>query len=365
MSENTTAMADHRPGIPATESDASMMAEASSAHSRINIPLNLDNWKNLPEEVQKEMLWFHQHLLDNKMDWDEATDALNYDRSTIFRALKGMYEGSWINIVRNIRSYRKIVERRGTIQPNEIVANGIASMIGSGMDYALANSSITIIIGESRMGKTVGSLLWRDANNHGTSVYVIAPPTGGVKMFLRRIAEAVGVNKNLAVPQLYESIVRSFNRNRMLIVDEAHRLLPADRRVTPVALEILRDLHDSTNCALALIATQRFDDELKKSHYQYEQVLGRIGMPIRLYRHIKKSDWMPIVRQYVSDPSEKLTEHCDKIANELGRLGILVETMKMASRIAGKARQKLEEEHIFKAIALRRQMMGEQQYSAK
>lgn len=339
-------------------------AEAASAHSRINVALNMENWRSLDDSVQHELLWLHQHALDNRMSWDDISDAVGYDKSTVFRWLKGTYEGSWANAVKAIQSYRRIAEQRGTIQTNEIVANSIVNMIGAGLDYALANNSITTIIGESRMGKTVSAQRWRDANNHGTSVLVTAPPYGGTKYFLRRIAEAVGVNKNQSAPQLYEAVLRAFNRNRILIIDEAHRLLPGDRRSNPASMEILRDIHDATKCGLALIATQRFDEELKKSHYQYEQILGRIGMPIRLPRRIKRSDWLPIVRQYV-EPSEKLTAAMDEIANGLGRLGILVETLKVASRIASKAKQELTEEHVIKAIALRVQMMGESQYAKK
>ena len=219
-----------------------------------------------------------------------------------------------------------------------------------------------MIIGESRMGKSVATKKWRDENNHGRSVYVVAPPYGGTKMLLRRIADVVGVSKNLCVPQLMEALSRAFNKNRILIVDEAHRLLPGDRRTNPVNIEILRDLYnDGQGCALALIATQRFDDELRKAHYQFEQVLGRIGMPIRLPKRIKVKDFKPIVNQYLKDPSDKLIQALDQIANSLGRLGILVETLKVASRIANKSRQPMTEEHVWKAIALRQQMMGEKQ----
>jgi hypothetical protein len=142
--------------------------------------------------------------------------------------------------------------------------------------------------------------------------------------------------------------------------------MPNDFRSTPVNLEILRDLyHDGKGCAVALFATQRFDDTLKKSIYQYEQVLGRIGMPVRLPRTIRKADVLMIVEQYVRRPTDKLMTHCMQIANEIGRLGILVETLKLASRIASKSRTHIVEEHIFKAIAMRKQMMGETQFAAK
>ena len=346
--------------VPGVE--RALEAKAASAHSRINIPLNLDNWKALEKGVQDDLLWFHQHLLDNHMGWDDAVEAIEYDRTTIFKVLKGIYEGSYPNVCKGIQSYKRIAETRSTIQSNEIVDNGISQMISAGLDYALANNSITMIIGESRMGKSVATKKWRDENNHGRSVYVVAPPYGGTKMLLRRIADVVGVSKNLCVPQLMEALSRAFNKNRILIVDEAHRLLPGDRRINPVNIEILRDLYnDGQGCALALIATQRFDDELRKAHYQFEQVLGRIGMPIRLPKRIKVKDFKPIVNQYLKDPSDKLIQALDQIANSLGRLGILVETLKVASRIANKSRQPMTEEHVWKAIALRQQMMGEKQ----
>ena len=343
----------------------SELAKTSSAGSRINIPLNLKNFDVYDERFHAPLLWFHQHCLDDDLSLDAAGKAIGYDKSTVFRVLKGSYEGSIEKICAAIKSYKRIAEERATIQENVIIDNSITRMIGAGLDYALANNSMTLVIGESRMGKTEAAKLWRDANNHGTSVLITAPPVGGVKMLMRRLADAVGVNKNLSIPQMFEAVSRSFNRNRILIVDEAHRLMPADSRSTPVAIELLRDLHDQTDCALALIATQRFSDQMHKSTYQFEQVLGRIGMPIRLSRTIKMKDILPIVRQYVDEPSAEMKDACSAIANEHGRLGILTETLKMASRIAAKAKEELGEEHFFKAVALRNQMMGEKMYAKK
>lgn len=344
---------------------SSEAAKAASSKARINIPLNLNNWKGLPEQQQQTLLWFHQHCLDNSLSLREAGEAIGYSTTVVYRSLHGTHEGSWDNVVDAIASYKKTADVRGTIQQNEIVKNSIVKLIHGGLDYAMANNSITLIVGESRMGKTVASKLWRDNNNHGRSVFVTAPPVGGTKTFLRRIAAAVGVNKNLSIDQMFEAIERSFNPHRMLIIDEAHRLLPGDTRTLPVKIEILRDIHDMTGCALALIATERFNVAMQKSQYQYEQVLGRVGMPIRLKRSIPKADIRPIVEQYFQKPSGEMLETCRVIANDQGRLGILTETLKVASRIANKKGEELAEVHFSKAVDLRNQMMGEHVYAAK
>ncbi len=356
-------MADEKDGAEVSDSTKAL---ASSAHSRINIPLNLENWKSLSAEIQGDLLWWHQHLLDRHMTQKEAGQTIGYDWSTCYRVLKGIYEGSYRNICAAIRSYKRLTEERGQIQANVFVKTSIADLIFGALDYALANNSMTMVIGESRMGKTICAEAWRAENNHGCSVRVEVPPYGGTKMFLRSIADAVGVNKAYSIPIMYDAIRKAFNPNRILIVDEAHRLMPGDSRSTPVNLEILRDLyHDGKGCAVALFATQRFDDSLKKSIYQYEQVLGRIGMPVRLPRHIKKDDVFLIVEQYVRRPSDKLMTHCVQIANEIGRLGILVETLKLASRMAAKSKSHITEEFIFKSMAMRKQMMGETMFAAK
>jgi DNA transposition AAA+ family ATPase len=346
--------------IAASTVSKSLAAEASSAHARINIPLNLDNWKHLTHEAQSELCWLHQHFLDNAIGWDDATKAMRYDRTTVFRVLKGTYEGSWTNVCDRIRDYRELVERRGTIQHQEFATNSISRMIWAGLDYALSNGSITTIVGESRMGKTISLRQWAK-NNSGRAVLVTVLPLGGAKGLVRAVAAAVGVNKSQATAPLIEAVYRAFNPNRILVVDEAHRCMPNDMRtVNPAAIEFLRDLHDQTGAALALVSTQRMTSAMRKGAYQYEQLVGRIGMPILLKPKIKRADIYPIVQQFVPEPSVTLMDELDRIANTPGRLGILVETLRVASRMANKAGATLDSETVLKAIALRRQMSGEE-----
>lgn len=338
-------------------SDRTLAAEASSAHSRINIALNLDNWKALPEEISAELLWFHQWLLANGADWSDAVEALGYERSTVFRVLKGTYEGSWPKIVKAIRSFRDLVERRALTQENQFAENSISKLVFAALDYALANNSFKMIIGESRSGKSTAAKEWQIRNNHGRSVYVTAPAVGGAKGFLRRVASAVGVNKSQPAADMADSIMRSFNRNRILIVDQAHWLLPSDLRSSnPPALNFLQDLYDCKGCAIALISTKRLPERLDKGDYLFEQIIGRAGRPTIIPRVIKRDDVLPIAEQFIKTPSRALTDDLVKMANQPGRLGIMVELLKSASRIAAKRREKLTENHVLKAMAFNARM---------
>jgi len=344
---------------------ASDAAAAASAHSRINIPFNLGNWRELPEAAAIEVAWFHQYALEEGLNWQQVCAALNYDKSTIFRVLKGTYTGSWQKVAESIQSYRRIVAERVAIKHASFRETPMTRLITGGLSYALANNSITKITGESRMGKTESAKWWRDQNNHGRTAYIVAPAYGAARALLKEIATCLGINRNTGLTNMHEAILRSFNENRMLIVDEAHRLLPKDRRADPTLLEILRDIHDRTKCGLALLTTRRFDEGVGRSEYQYEQILGRIGMPVQLPREFSWDDVEPIVGQYLESVPADLQSELLKIANSPGRLGILCETLKFASRIASKGRKSLRADSVRTAIATRHQMMGETQYAKK
>lgn len=347
---------------PVSTSEANRIA---SSKSRISIPLNLNNWKNLPEDLVNELIWFHQHALEHNMSLEDCAKAINYSGTTVYRVLKGAYQGDYESVIANIRSYKSIISERTAIQNADFCETRITKLVAGGLSYALANNSMTLIIGESRMGKTASAKHWRDQNNHGRTVFVTAPAYGGAKALLIEIASCLGISRNHSATNIHVSILRAFNENRMLIVDEAHRLLPSDQRTNPVLLELLRDIHDRTRCGLGLLATERFQNAMAKSSYQFEQVLGRIGMPVRLPREFVWTDVSPIVSQYLKKVPTDLQQELLKIANSPGRLGIVCETLKFASRIAGKKKITLDADVVKTAIATRHQMMGETQYAKK
>jgi len=47
--------------------DPSISAEASSAHARVNIPLNLTVWHGRSADEIELLTWFHQHILDERL----------------------------------------------------------------------------------------------------------------------------------------------------------------------------------------------------------------------------------------------------------------------------------------------------------
>ena len=180
-----------RPRVSAEAIDKSLQAAASSAHSRINIPLNLENWRDLAPDLVPDLMWFHQHLLDNDMSAKAAAEAVGYDVTNVYRVLKGIFDGSYEKFCAAVRSYRKIAEDRGKIQNAEFVHTKNTRLIFDALDYTIASNTICLITGETGSSKTLAVSAWRNENNHGRTVLCAATEVCPVRGSIAALAEQV------------------------------------------------------------------------------------------------------------------------------------------------------------------------------
>lgn len=363
---NTTALSDpiiETSRIPAAALDRMLSVTGNDARGKINIPVNPTNWRDLALDIQPDLLWFHQHLLDKEMSLDDAALAVDYEKSVVFKVLHGRYEGSYANFCGNIRSYRKIAEGRAKIQNAEFAHNQNTRTIFDALSYAQSSNTIIVITGETGMSKTVGIEAWRAENNHGRTVIISATEITTTRGSIMACAEKVGVDKNGSLIEMRDGIHRAFNQNRMLIVDEAQNLIPSRKGGHPAALEFFRRLHDATKCGLAFVASGRFGVQMEKLHFHFEQILGRLSLNVRLFPDHSEKDLEPILCQYFARVPSAVMTACLNIANHHeprlpGRLRSMVEILRLTSKIAGKDKTRPTEAHFFKAIALRKQLSG-------
>lgn len=342
----------------------------SAQNNRINVGINLENWRGLKPAVSEKLLAFHQHCLDEGLNGEAAAAALGFagdeaaaGQRTVYQVLKGTYEGSYGEIVERIEECLRLIADRGSIKHAAFSETPVSQIIWAALDYATANQSITLIEGESGHGKTIAGKAWKKEHNHGRTVFYEVPPIGGVKEFLRGLAATQGGNRRDSTGEMLDAIVRAFDPNRMLILDQADRLLPKNGRHAE-KLEVVHYLHDTCGLPLGLLCTSRLPGEMENNSYQFEQILGRIGMPVVLPKLLQEADYRPIVVQYFPRPSEKLLTICGQLANnefahQKGRLRLLRQVMSLATRIASKDKKtpKLDESHFLKALKMRSEMM--------
>lgn len=351
---NAAENGDDRALKPVSRSE---QARASSRNSRVNIPVNLDNYRDYDDETKRLVLWLHQHIMDAGLRYRDVCEALGVDQNEVWGLLMGAPKAAPATYHPKIESYKALIEKRAQIHGAQFAENSISKAIFAALDYALVNNTIALVMGESRLGKTCAIQEWQRRNNHGRSVYVEIPPVGGVRALLQAIAEAVGVNTALNTTKTFQAVCRAFNHNRILILDEARRLVPKGR-TTEVPIETVRSIHDQTRCAVALCSTQRMAQELQQSRYLYEQLIGRISMPVVLPANLTPEDILPIVKQFLPNPRDTTTEVLLHLANQPGRLATVVETLKFAHRGAAKAKTPITDQHVLAAIKYRETAMG-------
>jgi len=316
---------------------------------------NREYVNSLPDDMRDQLTWLSQHIDETGASLGAIGKALRYDAGTISKVLAGVYTGSMHNVCKRIAVLRKVRDERALSQGTTFVENSIAQKVELVLKYAHANNTITIIVGESRMGKTTAAKWYCYEKYVGTTVYVSLPPACTHRMLLQIIAGKLGLPTNGSTALLYEILRDALTPDMLLVIDEAHFLLAATSRACPRSLEAVRHLHDTTGVGVALIATERFYDSLAASRYQYEQLLGRVAVPVQLKPKIKRSDILPIIKQYYDKPSTEILDHALTIANAPGRLGHLALDLRVASRLAAKKARQLTETDFLTAMAIRDQ----------
>lgn len=314
-------------------------------------------WADLPAEIQDDLVWFFTHARSEKWNQGQCAEAINYDSATISRLLSGTYQGSFENVSEAIQGFRKLVKNRVKIQDADFRANRNTALIHNAFGYALASNSITLIVGETGTSKTSSAENWLADKKNIRRGFLISPseisPSEGL---IKDLAEQLEIPTKNSLFGLRDQIHQKINSNHLVIVDEPGFLLPEDKKDIPIGIEFLRRLHDKRRCAIALLATARFNTDLEKLEWQFEQLLGRIGLIVRLFKQFEESEVLNIVEQYIPNPSKMVIKHCMAIANPdakshcKGHLRTLVERLRLASRIAAEEHTRVTEATFLKAL---------------
>lgn len=336
-------------------------AALHNSTQRIHVPIRVGAWDHihaLAPEDRDLLLWWHQHALNQGMTWAVIKEETGFDRTTMFRVLKGSYVArDWSGPLRAIRDYRERwlarqdAARAGTV----FVENGPARRVFSVLDYSMASGTIGFVVGESRAGKTMAAREWARRMGEGKAVFVEAPPIGGYRALLGEIARAVGVgNQRKSGPTLLYELRQAFSRGRILIVDEAGHLVPdggRDRTSRAPGLDCLRHIHDASGCPMVLLVTEKSVRELSDGAYKFEQFIGRTGL-VSAIPEFAAADVAPIVAQF-GQFSPAVQDALFEVACQPGRLGVVKLILQAAQRIASKEGSALGDAHVKKALAHR------------
>jgi len=334
--------------------------EANMSRDTINIPDNvlLDGIKEYSEKDQDDLIWLMSWAGRELGSREQLCKMLVTDWSTVVRICQGKYSASIRNFMSKVREIRDHVTKGGA---KTFVDTLVTRKIFDTLDYALSGDidggKIVLISGHTRRGKSKAVREWGRQNNHGRSVYIDCPESGGLRALMHDMGKACRVNTQRRTSDLRDRLIRSFNRRRILILDEVTRLLPSrGGRYAPTVLEFIRRLHDVTHCAIALVATPVFAREMEAGYLRdyLEQLLGRIAEPLYIPDKVYKSECRDFIASFRKNPPAELVSLTHRIANEPGRLGVLFELLHQANALAKKKREQLAGKHLAAAYQRRK-----------
>ena len=330
----------------------------------IRVQIDAEKLAVLPDAVRDPIMAFHAEIIGKpEWNWKRVQDEIGYDSSTMSRVFRGKYVGSYENVATAIANF--FDKQAAVAAPSEFVRTRIAATIFNAIDYARANRVGALVIGPSRVGKTAAALDYnagRDDRKMPKSVYIQIPPVGGVQAVRSALSARLGVAPRLAPAVADAGIVRAIGRTRIVIVDEAHRLL-ASGKSGHKSLDYLRWVFDEAGCGFCILATVRFEDNLLESRYMFEQFIGRIEAPIRVGEEIGPEDWQPIADQFIPGGVKALSaetaQALAKIAASSGHFASIVHVMHLAQRDAGHRKETLADRHVANAIRWRREKFNQ------
>ncbi len=157
------------------------------------------------------------------------------------------------------------------------------------------------LYGPSGVGKSVAATF---VSNRSRAYYVQAKSVWTKKYFLQAVLREMGITSCGTIPEMLDQAAQELAlSNRPLIIDEFDHII--DRN----AVELVRDIYESSQAAILLIGEERLPDKLKK----YERFHGRI------------LDWVPAQLVTLDDAKKLAPIYCQDmdVADDL--LELLVE----------------------------------------
>lgn len=322
----------------------------------INIPRTevLAGVAGYSQADQDNMLWLHGYAVDVLHGSRSAlVEFVGVDWTTITRVWRGTYGAGIDKFAERVQRLR---QREEVKRDTEFVETLTTRKIFATLDMAAARQCVVLITGPSGRSKTQAVREWCRRNNHGRSVYVDCPVTGGLRGLLDELAKRAGVGGNHNNTDLVDILQRSFDYRHVLVFDEVQRLLPAkSNSITPI--EFIRRLHDTAHVGIVLISTKVFPREMRSGKLSawFEQLEGRIEIPLDIPDKVSRQECAEICAAFSKDedPPTDLVNMARTIANGPGRVRLLFTLLRHASMLAAAKKESVGAAHLKSAVEFR------------
>ncbi len=210
--------------------------------------------------TQTELL---NYIKQHNLSISGVARGIGKSAAVISQFLSGKYKGDVKKLTITIRAWiEQDLQRRRAPNYEGFVLTGVAKRIISALNFASKTNGIAIIYGPAGIGKTmtINSYCQKQPSTILVRICVGATTARG---FLGLLCDALHIHHYMLTDKMIRAIIDKINHTgRMIIIDEAHRLKLN-------AYEAIRDIHDITQCPIALIGTakiiRQIDENLRDS----------------------------------------------------------------------------------------------------
>ncbi len=385
-------MSQSPPLLPATVSppesqlpavvDEDLLPTASNNYRGINIGGHTvtQSTEHLPEDQKLLVRWLYTLARDLKWTWEQIEEETGFDSSTLTRIFLDTYrQGKMKKVMRDgkeekvpnpdagkrislgdacqrIAKFKEVWLARQGILSTGFLETEVWGKVEWTCRRAFLRQKIGFIYGESQIGKSSCLIEYARRNNSGQTAYLELPPSAGVQLMTRKIAEALHVPSATCYERLIDDVVAALDKSKLLIIDEIHRLETTYQKGSFMrCMETLRYIHDQTKCGLVLCGTPQFAKQFETgTNAQFLKQLARRGLYVtRLPDWPSQKDLDLVTRSFGLEPTRDDAAH-KRLTHlaKLGGFGVVFTRLQDASEIAAKKKERLHWKHFLKACDL-------------
>lgn len=305
-----------------------------------------------PEEERRAMIWLANYATVMQVTADALSEEIDLEKGYIRSCLTDPDE-DLKNFVRCVKRFRTSFEA----SIPQMVNTKVNQEVSTAFRYAAHKISMVEVVGKNRMGKSdCARTHW--LKNLDRCVWFECPSANDDRTFTFDLGRALGiaVNSGKKAVQVKPQIKACFGPNliNLLIVDEAHRLWPADLRCKPLRIEFEREIYnDGRGCSVMNLATPQHTISLNlamegNGRWAPGQYQGRV-VPFPLSDTMSDADLSAVAKHYAPELKEDAVRILVLQAKATeGYCGLMVNTINLARFYADGG--KIEKDQILKCI---------------
>lgn len=321
----------------------------------------VDAVRELPVPHRETILALYDLAVEKRLSLDEVAEGIGMDATTVHKVFSGTHNAGKDKFCARAKRFLEISREREGTEPLAFVETALSKKIWAAVERARRYNRITFVFGESQIGKTTALDAYARENKE-TTVLVRMPSSPTLRSFVHRLSRQLGAPRAMSHFDRREFILEKLRRNDVLIVDEAHQAIMTETRINVThakIFEFIREIHDTTQCGVTLVATEVFRRELLRD----KEFAGVMSQTMRreLYAYTApkvptESDLARFAAAYGLPAAEGEAKEAQKDVIEKDRLGVWLTVLRMAAGIATKKGVAMTWDHVLWAKSERERL---------